>query len=215
MQYLKFGFPLSLTYPDRSNNIDVINQYSVLQYANTIQDYHDKEKSLGAVLSPVYDIKYPGMHFSPLLTGHKDTDKRIVILNLSYPHGCSLNDNADKPQFDGKKFVLKFPCIDDIVTEICKYDIEVWLSKIDISKAVQNLRVDPADKIKFGIKWTMRPRSAGSTHRLCFSSLLMQFRTLCNIMALKLLPTLMILFWSLNRMKNSMLLILFQICLKR
>ena len=76
-----------------------------------------------------------------------------MILNLSYPHGCSLNDNVDKLHFDGKKFVLKFPSVDDIVHEICKYSTEVLISKIDISRAFRNLRVDPADVIKFGIKW--------------------------------------------------------------
>ena len=99
------------------------------------------------------EVNYPGFHCSPLLTRPKDTDKRRVILNLSYPHGCSLNDNVDKLHLDGRKFVLKFPSVDDIVNEICKYSTEVLISKIDIWRAFRNLRMDHADAIKFGIKW--------------------------------------------------------------
>ena len=151
-QYLKFGFPLSLTDPDVLHNTEINNHFSALQYPTAVQEYLDKEKSLGAMLGPVNRVNYPGFHCSPLLTRPKDTDKRRVILNLSYPHGCSLNDNVDKLHFDGKKFVLKFPSIDDIVHEVSKYSTEVLISKIDISRAFRNLRVDPADAIKFGIK---------------------------------------------------------------
>ena len=149
LQYLKFGFPLSLTDPEMLHN----NHFSALQYPTAVQEYLDKEKSLGAILGPVNGVDYPGFHCSPLLTRPKDPDKRRVVPNLSYPHGHSLNVNVDKLHFDGKKFVLKFPSVDDIVNEICKYSTEVLISKIDISRAFHNLRVDPTDAIKFGIKW--------------------------------------------------------------
>ena len=139
--------------PDVLHNTDINNHFSALQYPTAVQEYLDKEKSLGAMLGPVNRVNYPGFHCSPLLTRPKDIDKRRVILNLSYPHGCSLNDNVDKLYFDGKRFALKFPSIDDIVHEFSKYSIEVLISKIHISRAFRNLRVDPADAIKFGIKW--------------------------------------------------------------
>ena len=105
-QYLKFGFALSLDDPEVLRNTDVSNHFSALQYPTAVQDYLDKEKSLGAILGPVNEVNYPGFHCSPFLTRPKDTDKCRVILNLSYAHGCSLNDNVDKLHFDGKKFVL-------------------------------------------------------------------------------------------------------------
>ena len=72
-----------------------------------------------------------------------------MILNLSYPKGLSLNDNVNKLQFDGKSFSLKFPTVDGICQEICDNQTEVPLSKIDIARAFYNLRVDPADAMKF------------------------------------------------------------------
>ena len=88
-----------------------------------------------------------------MLTRPKDLDNRRVILNLSYPKGGSLNDNIDKLHFDAKEYILKFPTIDDICEEFCSNPSEVLLSKIDVSRAFCNLRVDPCDALKFGISW--------------------------------------------------------------
>ena len=88
-----------------------------------------------------------------MLTRLKDLDKRRVTLNICYPKGGSLNVNVDKLHFDGKEFILKFPTMDDIYEEIRSNPNEVLLSKIDISTAFRNLRVDPGDGLKFGISW--------------------------------------------------------------
>ena len=152
-QYLKFGFPLSLTDPDSIHNINISNHFSALQYPEAIQQYLDKEKAHGAILGPFSDIPSVNFHCSPMLTRPKDTDKRRVILNLSYPKGQSLNDNVDKQLFDGKRFTLKFPTIDDICNEIGKNPNEILMSKIDISRAFRNLRIDPGDALKFGLSW--------------------------------------------------------------
>ena len=73
-------------------------------------------------------------------------------MNLSYPRGKSVNDFVDKELFDGSKFALKLPTIDDIVSELNHLGSEALLAKIDVARAFRNLRVDPADSLKFGIK---------------------------------------------------------------
>ena len=76
-----------------------------------------------------------------------------VILDLSYPKGASLNDQVDRNLFDASAFTLRLPSVDDIVKEINKHADNVTLSKIDLARAFCNLRVDPADAMKLGIKW--------------------------------------------------------------
>ena len=152
-QYFKFGFPLSLTDADSIHNTDISNHFSALQHPQAIQQYLDKEKALGAILGPLSEIPSDNFHCSPMLTLPKDIDKRRVILNLSFPKGQSLNDNVDKQLFDGKRFTLKFPTIDDICNEIQKDPNEILMSKIDISRAFRNLRVDPGDALKFGLSY--------------------------------------------------------------
>ena len=74
-------------------------------------------------------------------------------MNLSYPAGQSVNDHVDKNEFDHTPFILKFPTIDSIARGICEAGDDVVLFKVDVARAFRNLRVDPVNALKFGIKW--------------------------------------------------------------
>ena len=152
LQYLKFGFPLSLTSPDQLHNTQVRNHYSANQYPAAIQEYLQKETQLGAILGPTPYVNSKHFHCSPLLTRPKDLHKRRVILNLSHPHGDAVNDQVSKSYFDNRRFTLRFPSIDDIVQKILEMD-DPLIYKIDVARAFRNLRVDPVDAVKFGIYW--------------------------------------------------------------
>ena len=153
LQYLKFGFPLSIEDPDTLNITNIVNHISALQYPEAVRQYLDKERAHGAIIGPVDQAKSPHFYCSPLLTRPKDVSKRRVILNLSYPSGNSLNDKVNKSQFDGFQLVLRFPSVDYIVAKILDTPGEVYFSKIDVARAFRNLRVDPDDALKFGIYW--------------------------------------------------------------
>ena len=157
IQYLQYGFPLSIENPQLLGNKEVKNHFSALQHPAAIEEYLAKERSHGAILGPIKatcsEPIHAVIHCSPLLTRAKDIDKRRVILDLSYPQGSSLNDQVDKLAFDNSKFLLKFPSIDDIVQELGLHGDDVTIAKIDVARAFRNLRVDPADAVKLGIKW--------------------------------------------------------------
>ena len=153
IQYLKFGFPLSLDQNNNLHNIDITNHVSALQYPEAVQDYLNKEISLGAIIGPVTYVPDEEYHCFPLLTRPKDIHKCRVILNLSYTQGNSVNHYVDKSLFDNSHFTLRFPTVDDIVQEVKNCTEDPYLIKIDVSRAFRNLRVDPKDGLKFGIKW--------------------------------------------------------------
>ena len=75
IQYLKFGFPLSLTNPDHIHNKNISNHFSALQHPQAIQQYLDKEKAHGAILGPFLKVPSDNFHYSPMLTRPKDVDK--------------------------------------------------------------------------------------------------------------------------------------------
>ena len=152
IQYLKFGFPLSLKCPDNLSRTDITNHFSAVSEAKAVTNYIEKEISLGAMLGPVNEVSSSHFHCSPMLTRPKDGNKRRVILNLSYPQNYSLNDEVDRLKFDNRTFTLKLPVIDDITQAICSKHDPV-LFKVDIARAFRNLRADPVDALKFGIKW--------------------------------------------------------------
>ena len=152
LQYLKFGFPLSITNPQALSNQTTNNHHSATQFPKAVKEYIQQEKAHEALIGPAKDIQCPHIHCSPLLTRPKDTDKRRIILNLSYPRGQSVNDMVDRNKFDNRKFTLKFPSIDDVVND-AKDTIDPLIFKIDIARAFRNLRVYPIDVLKFGIRW--------------------------------------------------------------
>ena len=153
LQYLKFGFPLSAKNTHLLNNTDIDNHFSAREYPDQVNQYIEKEKSLGAMIGPFDAPPSAYFHCSPLLTRPKEADKRRIILNLSYPKGNSVNDMVDRDHFDGQMFRLKFPTIDDITQECLSIGSEARLAKIDVARAFRNLRIDPSDALKFGIKW--------------------------------------------------------------
>ena len=69
------------------NNKQETNHYSALAHPQAVQEYLDKEVSLGTMLGPVDELGAEEVHCSPLMTRPKDVDKRRVILDLSYPRG--------------------------------------------------------------------------------------------------------------------------------
>ena len=77
-----------------------------------------KQKQLGAILGSISNFQDHPMHCSPLLTRPKSTDKRCVIIDISFPKDLSLNDQIDRDLFDASAFTLKFPSVDDEVQEI-------------------------------------------------------------------------------------------------
>ena len=52
MQYLKFGFPLSIRCPTNLFSTDISNHFSATYEVQAVTDYIDKEVALGALLGP-------------------------------------------------------------------------------------------------------------------------------------------------------------------
>ena len=143
---------MSLVDPSNLHNVQVANHPSALAYLKAVDHYLSKEVCFGAILGPSDYMEFDHSHRSPLLTRPKDTNKRQVILNLSYPYGASVNDSVRKSHFDGMRFTLKFPSVDDIIQDILEIDDPV-VFKADMARAFRNLRVDLVDTVKFGISW--------------------------------------------------------------
>ena len=154
-QYLRFGFPLSITESkrDKLKCQQLVNHASARNFPIQVNQYIHKELTKGALYGPWDNVPHADIHCSPLLSRPKDNNiKRRIILDLSFPYGQSLNDMVDREHFDDSKFQLKFPTIDDIVKEVSHLEDPV-ISKIDIARAFRQMVVDPRDSLKLGIHW--------------------------------------------------------------
>ena len=75
LQYLTFGFPLSIKESQALSNHDVVNHFSAHQFPDAILDYLHKEIKERAIVGPVAEINHTAFHCSPLLTRPKDINK--------------------------------------------------------------------------------------------------------------------------------------------
>ena len=76
-----------------------------------------KEASYGSIIGPFesnpFDCQFK---MSPLNSvTKKDSSERRVILDLSFPPGCSVNYNISKYIYLGEKFEVTYPNIDDLL----------------------------------------------------------------------------------------------------
>ena len=115
--------------------------------------YFETEYEHGALLGPVPIVTHSQYHCSPLMSQPKDGSRRRIILDLSYPKGNSLNYHVNRQQFDNCNFCLRFLTIDNIVESVRNTGDFPMVFKVDVTRAFCNLRVDPADGLKFGIRW--------------------------------------------------------------
>ena len=152
LDYLEFGFPLCVNRRDLQVCTNVVNHPSAVNFPEDVDIYFKKELSHKAIVGPCESFPFT-VHYSPLLSRPKPDDSRRIIVNLSSPYGASVNDCIDNDVYDNVPFKLKYPSVQDIVDEVNHLNSDVLLSKIDISRAFRNLRVDPHDFDLLGLKW--------------------------------------------------------------
>ena len=129
LEYLEFGFPLCIDISRFVFNSNIENHPSANQYPSDVTAYFNKEVKHKAIVGPCTSIPFP-VHFCPMLTRHKPDDTRHVIVNLSHPPGCSVNDCIDDGIYDGVTFTLKYPMLGQIVQKVIDLDSDVLLSKL-------------------------------------------------------------------------------------
>ena len=146
IQFLKFGFPIDHDGSAVTHNIKN-HQGAAHQYAGQIQEYLQQEISQRAVMGPLAKIPFKKpVGVSPLNSvPKKDSTKRRVILDLSFPQGTSVNDGIRADYYLGEFSKLVFPSIDNLVRIILNKKGVVLLFKHDLSRAYRQLFVDFKD----------------------------------------------------------------------
>ena len=153
VQYIKFGFPLDVQ-PNADLTCDWSNHKSATLFPSHVDTYLQEERSFNAMHGPFTEKPFKNLHCSPFLTREKpDSENRRVIVDLSWPKGNSVNDFVDSDHYMGTKFMLTFPSIDDITSQITRLGRGCLLYKVDISRAFRHIKMDPSDYQKLGLNW--------------------------------------------------------------
>ena len=96
IQLLEYGFPLDFNRTCKLRH-EGVNHNSANQFPSDIEAYISEETHYGAIIGPFDKNPIEGGHISPFMTRHKpDSDRRRVIIDLSWPIGKSVNAGIDK-----------------------------------------------------------------------------------------------------------------------
>ena len=151
---LQYGFPAGYQL-DEHPTTRLANHSSSLANPTHVLHYLQTETGHGALLGPFRESPFePWFRSNPLLTRPKqDSDKMRVILDLSFPHGTSVNDGIPAGELDGAAFKLKLPTPHTLADRIRALGRGCLIYKIDLSRAYRQLRSDPLDWPLLGIEW--------------------------------------------------------------
>ena len=153
MQLIEFGFPLDFNRSCVLNHEEG-NHSSATEFPSDVDAYLQEECSFNAILGPFESNPIPWAHTSPSMTRHKpNSERRCVIIDLSWPLGASVNAGIDKQTYLGSEFELTFPSVDDITNELKRLGRGAHLYKVDVSRAFRHVKVDPGDYDLLGLHW--------------------------------------------------------------
>ena len=152
-QFLRYGWPSSYT-ADAPPTSATHNHPSALAHPSDIDRFLEKELSKQALLGPFPDPPFsPWTQVSPLMTvPKKDSAKKRVIIDLSYPHGASVNDGVAKNCFQGQEMSYTLPSAADLSSLILSRGPGCFMWKADLERAYRQLRSDPLDYPLMGIR---------------------------------------------------------------
>ena len=149
---IRYGFPLDFDYSTPLQSVDK-NHTSANQFTEDIQAYITEEQAFGAMLGPFKEPPIKDLHISPFLTRDKPgASHRRVIVDLSFPHGHSVNSGVQSDHYLGTPFLLTLPTIDNITNQVKKLGKGCHLYKIDLSRAFRHVKLDPSDYNLLGLK---------------------------------------------------------------
>ncbi len=110
--FLEFGWPTNYMLPtaplpQRSHR----NHPSATAYPDHVQAYLAENAQRGALLGPFTEPPFhPFTHSSPLMSRPKrNSDKRRIIHDLSWPPGGSVNDKIPRDMYMGIHYNFGYP----------------------------------------------------------------------------------------------------------
>ena len=99
VDYLEFGLPQSIDYSSSKYKKDVQIHKSALLYPEAVEEYLEVEVTHKAIVIPFSEPLFLGLHVSPMMTQPKHDNFRRLIVDLSWPHRTSVNDNIPDAQY--------------------------------------------------------------------------------------------------------------------
>ena len=126
------------------------NKPSAFQNPEVIDDYLAFEVARGRVAGPFPSPPLPNLQVSSfgVIPKKGQPGKWRLIVDLSSPHGSSVNDGIDPDEFS-----MHYIHLDQIINMIAKHGLGALMAKFDVEAAYRNIAVHPDDRYLLGMKW--------------------------------------------------------------
>lgn len=150
---LAYGWPLGFYAKNMPVSV-AKNHPSALAYPVHIDQYLATEMQFKAIEGPMDTPPFhPWMRISPLMTRpKKESEKRRVIVDLSFPEGQAVNTGIDTTYYMGNDISYTLPTISDLISKLRVEGKGALIWKADLARAYRQLRADPIDSPLLGIK---------------------------------------------------------------
>ena len=147
--FLKYGWPINVDYskcPLNTGNIPP-NHRGANDHKVEVAQYLSTEISAGSAIGPFYSPPFSsGAAFSPLNTrDKKGSQEKRVIVNLSYPPGCGVNDFIDLEDYFGTPMDLRYPSVETLLQKVREKGRGCLLYKRDLKRCYRFIPVDYRD----------------------------------------------------------------------
>ena len=132
-----------------TSRIFVLQPKPTIHHPTVISEGLQAEVDKGRLIGPLNPGDFPYAQVSSLgAVEKKHSTKWRLILDLSHPAGCSVNDGIAKPPCS-----LKYSRVSDVIEQILQMGNGCYLAKIDIHSAFRNIPVHPHDRHLLGMIW--------------------------------------------------------------
>lgn len=124
------------------------NLKSATLHPQAVSDALAKEVSRGHTAGPFQEPPIQNLQCSPLGVVPKKDGTWRIIMDLSSPHGSSVNDFISK-----ETYTLHYATFDQALALVAQHGQDALMAKLDIKHAFRLCPVHPADLELLGIHW--------------------------------------------------------------
>ena len=152
LSLLKYGMPINcsdkygIKKPQK-------NHFSALAFKIEVGEYIDKGLKSQALLGPFKSTPIQDLCFSPLMSVPKETTKRRIIVDFSFPPGKSINDGIPRSTYLDFEIEFSLPSVRSMVDRLNVLGPGCLMFKRDLKSAFRQFSVDPGDYKFTGLNW--------------------------------------------------------------
>ena len=152
LEGIENGFKIGFDYAQHSVTPCRNNMLSTLDHPQVVTDYLELELEEGRITELKDMTGVMGLQVSPFgVIPKKGSDQWRLILDLSSPHGSSVNDGISK-----ERCSLAYVSIDEIAKQVVELGRGARMAKMDIKSAYRLVPVHPQDRLLLGMWWNNR-----------------------------------------------------------